>query len=387
MKKVDTMDPAALGNDLPPPQRSRLVDFRFTDPVRFLFEHMQGDNNKPNSSKVNNDEWVKDRSAGKGSQSLEKNVLSPTLKGSFQDLYAGDNVFNRMSPASDKQNSQETTNAQSGAHTDATDTAERVSNRLPPVQSPANERTSNRISEEISRQPSGKPANEEQKSSGNATSKSNNLASLVYATSKLEAVANNLSRHRISSNATPGKRQERPERQERSERQERQEHSATSKPPVLKPPPLTKRLASRAFRRPGKPPPPFLSSAPGRTPPPQSTPLQASATGNKPPPLLSNPPAEKQPTPPATVAASAAGAAGAMGTAGAGVGSTAEGDSASSIPPAEQPPIDPEQADQLQQLVQLCKKSDWQGVETMLKQFSKSGLPPDLTDEVRIVLI
>ncbi|GFV09771.1 transposable element Tc3 transposase [Trichonephila clavipes] len=337
------MDPASLENDLSPPQRSRIVDFRFTDPVRFLFEHMQGDSNKGNSEKINNDEWSKDRnSATKVPQTIERNALSPSLKGSYQDLYSGENVFTRVTPGLDKpeipkNNSSHTTTGLAGNNT----VPENNPDPLPPVQNSTLERNNIPAEGEGNRQSSSTRTQEQ---TNNVPSKANTFSSLVFRASKLEAVANNLARHRLSGNSTPGRRQE---------------QSAAAKTPILKPPPLTRRLASRAFRRPGKPPLPLTPSATNRNLQP-STPLQAMTTGTKPA-TATNPPTLKQPTPPPAP--------------------DSESESQGTVNTE-----DSEQEDPLQTLLHLCKKGDWQGVEGLIKQFSKTGIPSTLIDPVRNII-
>ncbi|GIY84979.1 transposable element Tc3 transposase [Caerostris darwini] len=335
------MDPAQLENDLPPPQRSRIVDFRFTDPVRFLFEHMQGDSNKPNSEKINNEDWSKERnSAAKVSQTIERNALSPTLKGSYQDLYSGENVFTRVTSSLDKPEALDKNISHATDLGSNIVSPENNSGPLPPVQNSNLERNNNPVDIDTNRLSS---SNRKQPQSNEIPAKANTFSSLVFRASKLEAVANNLARNRLSGNATSARRQEQPART-----------------PILKPPPLTKRFASRAFRRPGKPPPPLTTSATSRTLQ-QSSPLQATTTGTKPS-TVSNPPAVKQVTPPPAP--------------------DSEPDSQGTVNTE-----DSEQEDPLQTLLQLCKKSDWQGVEGLLKQFSKTGLPTTLVDPAKMKLI
>lgn len=344
------MDPSALENDIPPPQRSRMLDFRFTDPVRFLFEHMQGDSSKTTSAPKVSEEWAKDNSPGKVTQTLEKNALSPSLKGSFQDLYTNDNVFTRITPVSEKDKPEEPNDSLVGANTDAVDNNRNVSDHFPPVHTPTNERTSNLIGEEETKLPSVKRGTDDFKPLNDTNSKTN-LTSLVHAAPKFDPVPNNLSRHRITNNTTATKRDE-----------------PTTKPPFLKPPPFTKRLAARALRRANKQTPPLPPPAMGRTPPHNSS-IQAIVPGNKPPVGTNHASPEKH-TPSASIVAGTAVAP-----------AHPEQDHLKSAAPREEIKI----TDDHIQLVELCKKSDWNSVEVSLKQFSKAGLPSALADEVRII--
>ncbi|XP_042907067.2 uncharacterized protein [Parasteatoda tepidariorum] len=351
------MDPPTVKNDLPPPDKPRVMDFRFTDPVRFLFEHMQGDTNKTNSEKINED-WTKDRKSAKVQQPIERNALSPSLKGSYQDLYSGDNVFTRVNSAFDKtepsrdtQNtlnvitttslsalttnthSDMTANSHNSVIEDPTVQEENISNSSDHPLVPNAVDNINPVSDDVNKHASSKAVHEK------TNSKPNAFASLVFRASKLETVANNLSRHRITGNGTPGKRQEPP---------------PSAKTPILKPPPLTRRLTSRPFRRTNKPPLPPTPSMNNKSAQ-NSTPVPTSEAGVKPQ-TATNLPPEKLPSPPPAP--------------------DSEPDSEATVHTGEE--SDPE--DPQQTLLQLCKKSDWNAVEGLLKQFSKSGLPPNLAD-------
>lgn len=353
------MDSASLGDDISPSQRSKDMNFRFTDPVRFLFEHMQEDGNKSTSPNVS-DDCILENSSGKLPETIVKNALSPSLKSTFQDLYSNDNVFSRVLPVADTDSAN---NSNSGANIEASNNIGNAPDNLPPMQNAVIEKTSSQIGEDETIQPSFKRSSEQSKPQSDTPSKKN-IASLMFASSKLESVANSLSRHRVSNNATFTKREEQP---------------PTSKPPVLKPPPFTKRLASRAFRRASKPPPPFLSSVAGRTPPHQSAPAQTSAVGNKPAVSAINTASKTAvltnlSSPDNQIVAPVATA----GYAFPAPTLPMQGDS--EIPVIAE---DIKPNDQHLQLVELCKKSDWLGVEALFKQFSKAGLPPDLADQVR----
>ncbi|KAG8199145.1 hypothetical protein JTE90_015980 [Oedothorax gibbosus] len=297
-----------------PPPRSNMSDFRFTDPVRFLFEHMQGDSNKPNTGKINDGDW------NKNAKQIPPTIEANSLKGSFQNLYSEDKVFTRVSNDIDKPVSPENNNILPSGNVEV----ENSTNFLPPPVQEQQHDISNHIgTDDKTKLLSSKKTVQEKPSP-----KKNTFSSLVYRASKLEAVAN-MARNRITA-------------------ARRQEQSPTKPPQIIKPPPLTRHLASRAFRRQNKGAPPSATSTP------LSTPLQASTTGTRPTPV-SNPPTEKLPTPPPAVP-------------------DTDPDPDSNVNPEE------ESEDPHQTLIQLCKKSDWTGVEGLIKQFSKSGLPTNLID-------
>lgn len=320
------MEPSGQENDLSQPQRSRMTDFRFTDPVRFLFEHMQGDSNRPNPEKINNEDWSKN-----SNKTIEGNAVSPSLKGSFQDLYNGDNIFNHVAPGVDNPVSPDNNNVFSGDNDGPVESNTASVPPPEPVQeSPAE--IGNHISEnDTSKLLSSKKTPQEK----TPHPKQNTFSSLVYRASKLEAVAN-MARNKITGR--------------------RQEQSPTKPSPNVKPPPLTRHLASRAIRRQNK------GTLPANaTPVPQATPLQASTTGTRPTTVSNHPPPEKLPTPPP-------------------VAPDSEPDSEVTVQNGEES----EHEDPHQMLLQLCKKSDWNGVEGLIKQFSKSGLPANLIDPVSL---
>lgn len=327
------MDPSKPGDDSPTPIRSRISDFKFTDPVRFLLEHIQSKDPKPSSVPKNNNEWVKSsEKSPETSHEPEKSenetelVTAPSLSRKTPKSLA---VPNGSSSPVDVADDVPASSSAKGSSADIRfNEASREKDMVnatdePVVQEPETPIPNADVPEPV--EESEEPAT-------------------IFPPAKLEKIKLAM-RHRLRNKLQNSKKSD----------------TSTLNRPLTKPP-IPPRENSRQIRRHASNKAPSAQTLTGVRP--QQTSGSAS---------------QKNGVPENTTS---------LGTQGQSIPAVqqVDGDPQNKDKERVGTASSEEQDDPQQKLLNLCRKSDWTAVEAHLKHFSKTGLPPNLCDPVSIFI-